>query len=269
MFCFHLVILVISLCGAVIFRFVCRGTRALREMLLYVPMFIIVAAVNPLFSHRGESALFFLNGNPVTSEAIYYGISLAVMLFAVMLWFRSFSAVFTSDKLMFVFGRVIPKTGIVLSSALRFIPWFTRQYKQVSQTQKALGVYSDINYTNRIKSNLRVFSVMVTWSLENAVDTADSMRARGYELPGHKTFSRYYFKIYDAIFAAAAGLCVLLAVYSITSGILAYNYYPTYDALTLSPAAAVCFAAFGLLVLLPVIYEIKEKIVWKYCASKI
>lgn len=35
----------------------------------YIPLFLLVAITNPLFSHNGVTPLFFLNGNPVTMEA--------------------------------------------------------------------------------------------------------------------------------------------------------------------------------------------------------
>ena len=45
----------------------------------YVPMFLLVAVTNPLFSHNGVTPLFYLNGNPVTLEAFVYGAAIAVM----------------------------------------------------------------------------------------------------------------------------------------------------------------------------------------------
>ncbi len=52
---------------------------------------------------------------------------------------------------------------------------------------------------------------MVTWSLENAIETADSMRARGYGLPGRTSFSIYRFDSRDssalAWLVSAARIC--------------------------------------------------------------
>ena len=45
----------------------------------------------------------------------------------------------------------------------------------------------------RVRSALRVFSIVVTWSLESGIITADSMRCRGYGLPGRTAFSIYRF----------------------------------------------------------------------------
>ena len=64
----------------------------------YVPMFLLVAVTNPLFSHNGVTPLFYLNGNPVTLEAFVYGAAIAVMVVGVMLWCACYSAVMTSAR---------------------------------------------------------------------------------------------------------------------------------------------------------------------------
>ena len=43
------------------------------------------------------------------------------------------------------------------------------------------------------KNLLKIFSAMISWALENAIDTADSMKARGYGLPGRTAFSIFIF----------------------------------------------------------------------------
>lgn len=78
----------------------------------YVPLFLMVAVTNPLFSHNGVTPLFFLNGNPVTLEAFIYGIAIAVMVIAIIMWCKCCSEVMTSDKLLYLFGRVIPKLSL-------------------------------------------------------------------------------------------------------------------------------------------------------------
>ena len=49
---------------------------------------------------------------------------------------------------------------------------------------------------------MRALSVTVTWALENAVVTADSMKSRGYGLPGRTAFARQRFDGRDRRFAA-------------------------------------------------------------------
>lgn len=70
-----------------------------------------------------------MNGNPITLEAILYGVFIGAMLIAVMYWFSCFNYIMTSDKLLLL-GNVSPKISLVISSALRFIPLLKVQAKE-------------------------------------------------------------------------------------------------------------------------------------------
>ena len=45
----------------------------------------------------------------------------------------------------------------------------------------------------RVKNSIRILSAVITWSLENAIDTSDSMKSRGYGLTGRTAYSNYVF----------------------------------------------------------------------------
>lgn len=235
----------------------------------YVPLFLMVAVTNPLFSHNGVTPLFFLNGNPVTLEAFIYGIAIAVMVIAIIMWCKCCSEVMTSDKLLYLFGRVIPKLSLVLSMALRFIPMFKRQMKKVSNAQKAMGLYSSKSYADRIKSVARVFMAMLAWSLENSMETSASMKARGYGLKGRTNFSLFRFYIHDAILLAVCAILLGSTLIGVAMGETVFYYYPRVSELNASPCAVIVYSAFGILCFLPFMIEVKEAAVWKYYRSKI
>lgn len=152
-----------ALLGACAFSaIISRRRQVLSDIGFYVPMFLMVAITNPLFSHNGVTPLFFLNGNPVTAEAFIYGAAIAVTVIGVMLWCKAFGAVMSSDKFLYLFGRAVPKLSLVLSMALRFVPRFKRQMKTVSRAQKAMGLYSSKSYTDKIKNAGRVFTAMIS-----------------------------------------------------------------------------------------------------------
>ena len=76
----------------------------------YVPLFLMVAVTNPLFSHNGVTPLFFLNGNPVTLEAFVYGLFIAVMVVGVMLWSKCCGECITEDKFLYLYaGKDVDK----------------------------------------------------------------------------------------------------------------------------------------------------------------
>ena len=118
MFVQHPVFLVISFMGAVAYGiWLCGAAKILKiNFLLTLPMLVIVALLNPLFNHYGETPLLYLesSGNTVTLEAMVYGVVLGCVLFIVILWFSCYNKVMTSDKFIYLFGRIIPAISLLL-----------------------------------------------------------------------------------------------------------------------------------------------------------
>lgn len=230
MFFMHPLYLVISLLCALIYAIYLNGGRAMRFSLFYmVPMLLLTALINPAFNHEGATILTYLpSGNPLTLESIIYGIGAALMLVAVILWFSCYNKIMTSDKFVYLFGRIIPALSLVLSMVLRFVPKFKAQFQAVSRAQKCVGRdISDGSLFHRMKNGVTILSIMVTWSLENAIETADSMKSRGYGLPGRTAFSIYRFDKRDG----AALACLLgssaYVLLGAACGALKWRYFPT------------------------------------------
>ena len=225
----HPACLVISLTGACCYLAGLYGLRELgRSARWLIPMALLAAVVNPAFVHQGVTILTYLpSGNPLTLESILYGLAAALLLAAVVLWFRCFSAVMTSDKFIYLFGRIIPALSLVLSMTLRFVPRFRRQFRTVAQAQRFMGRDTENgSLLQRCKNAMKVFSIMVTWSLESAIDTADSMRSRGYGLPGRSSYTAFRMDGFNVallvVMAALGGLTLV----SLALGAGVTRYFP-------------------------------------------
>lgn len=264
------VIQLFALVGGILFcAMLSKRSEAAGNIGFYVPLFFMVAITNPLFSHNGVTPLFFLNGNPVTVEAFAYGVAIAVMVIGVMMWCKCYSAIMTSDKFLYLFGKAIPKLSLVLSMALRFIPMFKRQMHKVSRAQRSMGLYSSKSFTDKIRSGMRVFMAMLVWSLENSIETSASMKARGYGLKGRTNFSLFRFYPRDGIMLSVCAVLLGVTIAGMITGETAFYYYPRISELTLTPFSVMVYAAFGILSFLPFMIEVKEALKWKYYISKI
>src|SRR5699024_973800 len=169
MFLMHPLYLVISLFSSILLLSNLIGLRDTMKTLLYtLPIFLLIAISNPIFSHKGVTPLFYVNYNPITLESIFYGLAMATMIVSVMFWFRCYNLVMTSDKFICLFGNFIPTLALIISIALRLIPKLKNQIKEISNSQKTLGMYIDNgNIFERIKSGFRILSILITWALEN------------------------------------------------------------------------------------------------------
>lgn len=245
------------------------GRINLKESGLSVVLFALIALTNPLFSHKGVTVLFFLSGNPITLESILYGINNAFMILAVVYWFKCINIVITSDKLLYLFAGFSPKTALLISSALGFVPRLKAQSERIRASQKTLGLYASDTWTDRLKGTLRVYSALITWGLENAIDSGNSMKARGYGLPHRTHYSLYTFRKCDAFLITLIVFADISFIFALSSNWFDFEFYPQICYSQFEMKNASVMSVFVAFCLLPLIIEIKEGLKWKYYVSKI
>lgn len=262
----HPLCLVISLFSSVVYNIYLKKAKAVRFSLLFMlPMMLLAAVVNPAFNHEGVTILLYLpSGNPLTMESVVYGCSAAVMLASIVFWFSSYTEVMTSDKFVYLFGKVIPALSLILSMTLRFVPKFKAQMHEVSEAQRCVGrSISNGGILRRMKNAITILSIMITWSLENAIETADSMKSRGYGLPGRTAFSIYRFDQRDKMALLWIIFCGVYIASGYFTGGLYYRYYPTMKGVQLNAFTLSFQLVYLAFCLTPVFINRKEDIKWK------
>lgn len=270
MFIMNPACLLISLVCALFNVLYLNGKKAVRLSVLYMlPTIIIIAIVNPVFNHDGVTMLaYFPWDNPLTLESIIYGIATAVLLSSIVLWFSCFNEVMTSDKFIYLFGRVIPSLSLVLSMALRFVPKFIFQFNVIRNSQKCIGRdISDGNLLQRLKNAAKIISIMISWALENAIETADSMKSRGHGLKGRTAFSIYRFSKRDAaVLSLIMTSGVILIIMSVLD-VAKFRYFPSVKGNVISAPAIIYYALYFSLMIMPLAINVWEGIKWKRLRS--
>ena len=200
------VCILISLSCAILNAALINGKKALAFTARFIfPMITAVVIINPVFNHRGATVITYLPwNNPLTLESVIYGAAAAAMVASVMLWFSVFNTVMTSDKIICLFGRIIPSLSLVISMTLRFVPRFISQFKQLRASRVNRNKAS-------LKTLVRELSVMISWALESAVESADSMKSRGYGLKGRTSYNIFKFRKTDGT-ALIFTLCISAAL---------------------------------------------------------
>ena len=266
--CFmHPVYLLISLVSGLCYSIYLRGRKAAHFSLVYMlPMMLLVMIVNPAFSHEGATILTYLpSGNPLTLESIVYGAASSAMLVAVLIWFTCFNEIITSDKFVYLFGRIIPALSLILSMALRFVPKFAAQTKVVTEAQRCVGRdVSTGSIFQRMKTAITIFSIMMTWALEDAIETADSMKSRGYGLEGRTAFSIYRFDDRDRTALLWLIFCGFFIICAWAAGGMYFRYYPTVKGTGFDPLKISVALAYLALCFTPLILNVEEDRKWKH-----
>ena len=104
---------------------------------------------------------------------------------------------------------------------------------------------------------------MVTWALENGIDTADSMKARGYGLPGRSSYALYRFDSRDRNRALVLGLLLILVGAAGFQGAGAMNYFPFLQIPPLGSFGIAGTIAYGAFCLAPLLMGLAESWKWK------
>ncbi len=268
----HPACLAVSLFCALSYAALLKGGKTLlRWARFLLPMMMAAAVLNPAFNHRGATILGYLpGGNPLTLESILYGAAAAVMLSAVLCWFLCSSAVMTSDKFICLTGRALPTLSLLLSMTLRFVPRLSRQLKVISDAQRCAGRdMKSGTFLRRVRNAARILSVLATWMLEDAVETADSMTSRGYGLPGRTAFSVFRMNGRDVWMLCAMLAAALYITAGVLGGGLRWRYFPSLKFSAADPYTASIVAVYFLLCAAPLILQKMEARSWKRSQLKI
>ena len=265
MFFMHPVCLAVSLFAALCYSININGRKSMRFTLKFMlPLMLLTMLISPAFNHEGVTILTYLpSGNPLTLESITYGAASAVMLISIITWFSCFNEVITSDKFVYLFGRVIPALSLLLSMTLRFVPRFRAQIKVVSEAQRCIG--RDIStggVIQRARNGITILSITITWALENAIETADSMKSRGYGLPGRSAFSIYRFDKRDRKTLLFLFACAAYVITGNFLGAIYWRYYPSMKGVEAGILPASVFIVYMAMCLMPVILNVSEDRKW-------
>ena len=230
MFLMHPVSLIISLAAATMYAVQLQGIRKIgRQMKALIPMSLLAVIINAAFHHAGVTILTYLpGGNPLTLESILYGLASSGMLLAVFLWFSCVTQVLAADQFVYLFGCVAPSLSLILSMTVRFFPRFVTRFREIREARKNLMPMGQTEgRIVCIREWAAIFSSMVGWSMEHGMDTADSMKSRGYGLPGRTAYTRYRLTDRDRGLLLWMGLVAVFLCSCAVSGAMEWRYYPT------------------------------------------
>lgn len=247
-----------------------KAASARLAFLVILPIIPVSAVLNSLFNHGGMTILgYFSDGNPLTAKSIVYGAASGTMIAAVISFFLSYNKIITSDKFIYIFGKAIPSLSLIFSMVINLIPRLAKKAKEISDGQRGLAPSKKSTLFSKLRASFRVMSILVTWSLEDAVDTADSMKSRGYGLSKRSAYSNFVFDKRDATVTVAMAFLLLYTFIGICSKGIDYVYFPSFKINGATPYAVSVFISYFLLCATPIIIESCEAIRWKFLRQKI
>ena len=136
----HPVFLLISFVCAFIYSIKRNGWKALIFNTVLLPFIAAYAFYYSSYNHFGVTVLQQnMIGNNMTLESLVYGFVLGFVVAGVLIWFSCVYSVFTTDKVVYLFGKVSPRLSLFLAIILRMVPRIKKEAKKINTAQRGIG----------------------------------------------------------------------------------------------------------------------------------
>ena len=227
MFSMQPVLIALSLAGGLAYGFATRGTvRTLGALRWQLPVILIIALVNPLFSASGSTELFRIGMRAVHLESLVYGLCMGGLFVASVLWFEAAASMLEYDKVLALLGNAAPVIALMISMCMRLIPQFLRRGRTVLAVQDAIDMPGR-KPADPVRSRLRASSVLMGWGMEDSLERADAMRSRGWgAVPRRTTYARYRMGRSDVVALVGLALFGAVAVAVAWTATTQSSFYP-------------------------------------------
>ena len=254
----HPVFLLISFVCAFIYSIKRNGWKALIFNTVLLPFIAAYAFYYSSYNHFGVTVLQQnMIGNNMTLESLVYGFVLGFVVAGVLIWFSCVYSVFTTDKVVYLFGKVSPRLSLFLAIILRMVPRIKKEAKKINTAQRGIGRGANQgNLFRRLRNSIRILSMLITWTIDSLTVASESMRSRGSTLRGRKAFSIYRFDNRDRAYVVALFGCltaVLMAVLLQQTGII---YDPRIMMTPITAMSYLFYAGYAVFCLMPMGLEV-------------
>lgn len=265
MLLFHPLLLFAGWAAAVVVNLHLDGGREWRRWM--IPMlvtFLLIMVMNPILSHRGRTVLHYFGDIPITLESVVYGVTLAMSMLNVLTLFITYRLVMTEQKFLFLFSRLSPKAALVAMMAMGLVPRLRRRLSELMLIQRTRGVtVTEGSLAQRARNGTRIVGTLLSWTLEDALQTADSMQARGYGTGERSAYLGFRFRSRDiwTLLAFSGCAALLLGAWGMGHGFM--TIYPKIGSFGLSSGDIAALAAYVIYLMLPLGWEWRDRRSWR------
>ena len=254
----HPVFLVVSFLCAFAYSIKRNRWKAVGFNCILLPLVAAFALYYSSYTHFGVTVLQQnMIGNNMTLESLVYGFVLGIAAAGVLIWLSCVHSVFTTDKVVYLFGKVSPRSSLFLAILLRMIPRIKKEAKKINTAQQGIGKgVNQGNLWQRIRNGIRIFSMLITWTIDSLTTASESMRSRGSSLRGRKAFSIYRFDDRDRAYVVGMFLCLTLTVMAVILKQTNICYDPKIIMPPISGISYLFYAGYAVFCLMPLGLEL-------------
>lgn len=227
---------------------------------VFLPLVLFITILNMFFSHVGNTHIYIYGTYYVTLEAIIYGIIMAITFFLVTLTFLAYNTYVSYQDMLYVFSKKYPNISMIIIMSLRFVPLIQKRSKELHELSKLKNNNEKISYREKLSQLIHNLGLVVSWSLEEAMQTASSMKARGYNITKRTSYLEYKFNKIDVVLAIVILTTVIVSLIGLYNGIGSILIYPEFKFSFSQYPFNIYYLAYVVLLLPFIIIEIWERI---------
>ncbi|MCM1273544.1 MAG: energy-coupling factor transporter transmembrane protein EcfT [Clostridium sp.] len=267
----HPVYAAIAFFTAFVYSIKLNGKRSVILNLILVPCIFLYGCWYAFYHHFGITNLGknFIDNN-ITLESLCYGMVRGMMAAAFIMAFSAMLTVMSTDKVIYLVGRIFPRGSLFISIFLRSFSRVRHRFLATDRSRKGIGMGKGHgNILHKIRNCVRIVSIVITWTLEDYIESSQSMKCRGYTLKGRTAFSIYRFDNRDrsVVIMLCTGIIVTVMAYALGQTNIMYDP----EIIIYKPAfwAYFFYAVYAFVCFLPMMLELFNEAVYNRVSRNI
>ena len=145
---------------------------------------------------------------------------------ALLMVFPSLNVLLDSERILFLFSRLMQTSALILSMSMRFVPLLTRRARELRQLHRQDGE----GLPARLSHAGKLLGALLDWTMEEGMQSSRTLRARGYGAQSRSFYGVFRFTARDA-----GASCLLLTSLGLMIGLRILGagkwlYFPAFEA---------------------------------------
>lgn len=254
----HPCFIIIAWAGFFIYSFMLNGRKGLLFNLCLIPLVFLYGCIYAGYNHFGVTVLREnIIGNMITLESFVYGLTIGLRAAILLMIFSCVLSVFSSDKVVYLFGRISPRLSLFLSIILRSQPLIKKMASLINTARRGIGKGArQGSVLRRLRNTVGIFSILITCTVESFGGTSASMKSRGFLLRGRSAYSIYRFDNRDRGFIISIVICLAAVAAAALLDQTVIYYDPEIIMNRVTPVSFVFYTAYAVFIMMPAVLQI-------------
>lgn len=262
---FHPIFLLSSGIIAIVINYIVdKGKNLKKSLKFYIFIGVLIVVINPLISNNGETILFYLFNKKITLESFVYGMTMMFSLLTILTMFLSFNEIISQDKFLYLFSNISPNVSLLLMMTIRFVPLLKKRIEEIIMVQKTKGIdLKSGKMKDRAKNSMKIMNILLSWSLEESIDTAKSMKARGYGIEKNRSFyHEYKMDVLDWTLLVFILTIIFILLFLWHRKYISFQIYPLVDKIYFGKRELFAYLLFIIYFCIPIGIEGIDRLKW-------